>query len=112
MDPLETILLPTPAAPAPEATPALCKPALSRSLSSHDNIDANKMSISNRLESARGVVRNCNKMFVTNRLSTLLSGDDFRSLRRASVRCSLRMTANQRRSANERTSTKGPYLHV
>jgi len=37
IDPLEMILLPTPAAPAPEATPALCRPALSRSLSSHDN---------------------------------------------------------------------------
>lgn len=70
-----------------------CKPAFSRSASDHERMVASKDSISNRLASARGVVRNERRTLVTSRLSTLLSVEFFRSLRRASMRCSLMITA-------------------
>ena len=56
-----------------EGPPARCKPAFSRSPSFHDSIVANRLSISKRLLSARGVVKNESKTFVTSLRSTLLS---------------------------------------
>lgn len=46
----------------------LCKPTRSLSSSDHDNMDARTWSISNLLESARGVLKNEIRTFVTSRL--------------------------------------------
>jgi len=73
--------------------PERCSPAFSRSLSSHDRMDDKRESISKRFGSEREVVRNWRRMFVTSRRSTLLSDEFFRNRRRASVRCSLIITA-------------------
>jgi hypothetical protein len=54
---------------------------------------ARRESISNRFASARGVVRNASSTFVTRRRSTLVSEEFRLSRRRASIRCSLIITA-------------------
>ena len=77
----------------PEDAPARWRPAFSLSTSPQDRMVANRLSISKRFASARGVVRNANRMFVTKRRSTLLSVWFLRRRRNASVRCSLRITA-------------------
>lgn len=82
-----------PPAPAPFTAPIRCSPARSRSSSPHDRMDASRLSISNRLLSARGVLKKVMSTFVTNRRSTLFSELSFLSRRRASVKCSLRITA-------------------
>ena len=73
--------------------PDRCSPALSRSSSDHDRIEASSESISKRFESARGVLKNEMRTLVINRRSTLFSVESFFSLRIASVRCSFRITA-------------------
>jgi len=73
--------------------PERCRPAFSRSSSVHCKIEDNKVSISNRLASPLGVLRNCRRTFVTSLRSTLLLLDDLRSRRSASTRCSFMMTA-------------------
>ena len=70
-----------------------CKPAFSRSGSVQERIVARRESISNRLLSARGVVRNERRTLVTSRRSTLVSEELRLSRRRASIRCSFIMTA-------------------
>jgi hypothetical protein len=72
---------------------ARCRPAFSRSGSVHDKMVAKRPSISKRLASSRGVVRNERSTLVTRRLSTLVSVELRRSRRRASIRCSLLTTA-------------------
>jgi hypothetical protein len=72
---------------------ARCRPAFSRSGSVHERMVARRESISNRLASARGVVRNARRTFVTRRRSTLVSEELRLSRRSASIRCSLIMTA-------------------
>jgi hypothetical protein len=75
---------------------ARCRPAFSRSGSDQERIVARRPSISKRLASSRGVVRKESRTLVTRRRSTLVS-DEFRRRRwRASIRCSLRMTAGAR----------------
>lgn len=72
---------------------ARCRPAFSRSRSVHESMVARRESISNRFASARGVVRNARRTFVTRRRSTLVSDELRLSRRRASMRCSLIITA-------------------
>ena len=74
---------------------ARCRPAFSRSGSVQERMVARRESISNRLASARGVVRNARRTFVTRRRSTLVSEELRLSRRRASMRCSLIITASQ-----------------
>ena len=85
-----------PFAPPPGAGPMRCNPALARSVSSHCRIVAKSDSISNRFESARCVVRNERRIFVTSLRSTLSLEAFLRSRRSASVRCSLFTTASWR----------------
>ena len=70
-----------------------CRPAFSRSSSFQERMEASRVSISKRLESARGVVRKDRITFVTKRRSTLVSEEERRSRRNASMRCSFMMTA-------------------
>ena len=70
-----------------------CRPAFSRSSSVHCKIEDSKVSISNRLASPLGVLRNCKRTFVTSLRSTLVLFDVLRSRRSASMRCSFIMTA-------------------
>lgn len=72
-------------------------PAFSRSSSLHCRMVDSNDSISKRLESARGVVKNESRTFVTSRLSTFVSEDDRRNRRSASIRCSFMITAAGRR---------------
>jgi len=72
---------------------ARCNPAFSRSGSVHERTVARRESISNRFGSARSVVRNERRTLVTRRLSTFVSVALRRRRRRASIRCSLIMTA-------------------
>lgn len=84
-----------PVAPGVETVPKpLIKPALSLSASPHPRIVPSNPSISNRFGSARGVDRKESRTLVTSRRSTLVSEDDFRRRRRASIRCSFMMTAD------------------
>ena len=73
--------------------PERCRPAFSRSSSVHCKIEDSKVSISNRLASPLGVLRNCRRTFVTSLRSTLVLFDVLRSRRNASTRCSFIMTA-------------------
>ena len=73
---------------------AFWRPAFSRSWSFHERIEASKESISKRLLSALGVDRKDRRTLLTKRLSTLFSVELRRSRRRASIRCSFRITAN------------------
>jgi len=53
--------------------------------------------------------------FVTNRLSTVASEDDFLSRRRASVKCSFAMTAEQslsQESHQRKAAKQASYSHV
>ncbi len=70
-----------------------CRPAFSRSWSFHERIEASRLSISKRLLSARGVERKESTTFVTRRRSTLVSEELRFKRRRASIRCSLMITA-------------------
>jgi hypothetical protein len=70
-----------------------CKPALSRSSTDQLSTLPISDSISNRLLSLRGALRNCKMRLVINRPSTLESDVLLRNLRSASVRCSFKMTA-------------------
>lgn len=80
--------------PAPPLDPTRCRPTRSRSSSDHDMMLASTESISNRFESARGVLKNEMRTFVTSRRSTMFSPLVFLSCRRASMRCSFKMTAD------------------
>lgn len=84
----------TPFAVAPplDAPKLLIKPAFSFSTSFHPRIVPSNPSISNLLGSARGVDKKESKTLVTSRQSTLVSEDDFRRRRRASIRCSFMIT--------------------
>ena len=73
--------------------PERCRPALSRSCSVQERMEASRESISKRFPSARGVLRKERRTFVTSRLSTLVSVELRRRRRRASIRCSLSITA-------------------
>lgn len=73
--------------------PERCRPAFSRSSSVHCKTEDSKVSISNRLASPLGVLRNCRRTFVTSLRSTLVLFDDLRSRRSASTRCSFMMMA-------------------
>lgn len=73
--------------------PRRASPAVSRSSSVHPSTEAITLSISYLLASALGVLRNCKKRLVTSRRSTLFSDDSVRNLRKASVRCSFKITA-------------------
>lgn len=66
--------------------PFFCNPAFSLSSSFQDRMDESRDNISKRLGSARGVQRNDSRTFVTSRLSTLVSVDERRKRRRASMR--------------------------
>jgi hypothetical protein len=66
-----------------------CRPARSRSLSSHARIVERRESISKRLLSARAVVRNDNKMLVTSRLGCQLERDSMHIPVDVVVRCVL-----------------------
>lgn len=72
--------------------PFFCNPAFSRSSSFHERMVASNESISKRFESARGVVKKDNRILVTSLRSTLVSDEERRSRRSASIRCSFRMT--------------------
>ena len=73
--------------------PERCRPALSRSSSVQCKIEESRLSISNRLGSPLGVLKNCRRIFVTSLRSTLVLFEDLRSRRSASMRCSFIMTA-------------------
>lgn len=73
-----------------------CRPAFSRSCSDQERMEDNRESISKRFPSARGVLRKERRTFVTSRLSTLVSVELRRRRRRASIRCSLSITASCR----------------
>lgn len=70
---------------------------------------ASSESISNRLASARGVVRKERRTLVTRRLSTFVSEELRRRRRRASIRCSLIMTAGKTDQLLESTKCTGKY---
>lgn len=74
------------------------RPAFSRSESDHDRMVARSESISKRFASARGVVRNWRRILVTSLLSTLVSEELRLRRRRASIRCSLIITAKRGKS--------------
>jgi hypothetical protein len=74
--------------------PRRCSPARTRSSSDQERMDASSPSISNRFVSSRGVQRNVSNMFVTSLRSTLVFADPRRRRRKASMRCSLIITAN------------------
>ena len=74
-----------------------CRPTFSRWSSDQLRIDEMSCSISNRLASPRGVLRNVMRTFDTRRRSTLFSPESFLSRRSASVRCSFRITAARNR---------------
>jgi hypothetical protein len=73
--------------------PERCRPAFSRSCSVQERMELSRESISKRFPSARGVLRKERRTFVTSRLSTLVSVELRRRRRRASIRCSLSITA-------------------
>ena len=73
--------------------PERCRPAFSRSSSVHCKTVDSIVSISNRLASPLGVLRNWRRTFVTSLRSTLVLFDDLRSRRSASTRWSFMMTA-------------------
>jgi len=73
--------------------PERCRPAFSRSCSVQERMEASRESISKRFPSARGVLRKERRTFVTSRLSTFVSVELRRRRRRASIRCSLSITA-------------------
>ena len=75
------------------ALPLRCRPAFSLSSSDHERMVDMRDSISKRFESARGVFKQDRTTFVTRRRSTLVSEDDLRSRRNASIRCSFMITA-------------------
>lgn len=87
------LLFPACAEPDAALLPKRCKPALSRSSSDQERMEASNESISNRLLSARGVLKNDIRTLVTSRRSTLFSPESFFRRRRASVRCSFSITA-------------------
>jgi hypothetical protein len=64
--PVSLVFLRRPLGPPPP--PTRCRPAFSRSPSSHERMVANSDNISKRFGSARGVTMNCKRMFVTRRL--------------------------------------------
>ena len=92
--------------------PLRCRPAFSRSSSFQERIVASNDSISNRFESARGVVRNDKRTFVTSLRSTLVSDEERRSLRSASIRCSFRMTPTRGQDAIRKDTVRWTWQHV
>jgi hypothetical protein len=78
-----------------EIPPARWRPAFSRSVSPHERISESTLSISYRLASPLGAVKNESRMLVTSRRSTAVSRSRavLRRRRRASFRWSFRITA-------------------
>ena len=88
--------VPFPVEPALGVGPEpLIRPAFSLSASPHPRMVPSNPNISNLFGSARGVDRKESRTLLTSRLSTLVSEDDFRRRRRASMRCSFMITANE-----------------
>lgn len=76
-----------------DALPFRCRPAFSLSSSVQESIEERRDNISKRFGSARGVTKKESSTFVTRRLSTVVSVDDRRSRRKASIKCSFMITA-------------------
>lgn len=73
---------------------ARCSPAFSRSSSFQESMEARRDNISYRLVSARGVDKKEMRTLDTSRRSTFVSEELRRRRRRASMRCSFRITAS------------------
>jgi len=80
----------------PGLMPIRCSPARTRSSSDQERMEARSPSISNRFVSSRGVLRKVSNMLVTSLRSTLVFADPRRRRRKASIRCSLIITASWR----------------